>query len=57
MAIHWVPLPMSGVSYQHLQVYLNEFVFRFNRRFYPMTEFNSALGLAANAKAPTYEML
>ena len=24
-----------GVSHQHLQAYLNEFTFRFNRRFYP----------------------
>jgi transposase-like protein len=46
-----------GVSQQHLQAYLNEFVFRFNRRFYPMTAFNSALGLAAHASAPTYEAL
>ena len=46
-----------GVSPQHLQAYLNEFVFRFNRRFYPMTAFNSVLGLAARVKAPTYEAL
>ena len=25
-----------GVSHQHLQAYLNEFTFRFNRRFYPV---------------------
>lgn len=41
----------------HLQAYLNEYVFRFNRRFYPMNSFNSILGLAANATAPTYEQL
>ncbi len=39
---------------QHLQAYLNEFVFRFNRRFYPMTGFNSVLGLAARSASPTY---
>ena len=39
---------------QHLQAYLNEYVFRFNRRFYPMTAFNSALGLAVNSASPTY---
>ena len=44
-------------SQQHLQAHLNEFVFRFNRRFYPMTAFNSALGLAAHASATTYETL
>ena len=41
----------------HLQAYLNEYVFRFNRRFYPMTAFNSVLGLAANATSPTYAEL
>jgi transposase-like protein len=42
---------------QHLQAYLNEYVFRFNRRFYPMTAFNSVLGLAAQSVPPTYEQL
>jgi hypothetical protein len=40
-----------------LQAYLNEYVFRFNRRFYPMNSFNSILGLAAHAVSPTYEQL
>jgi transposase-like protein len=43
----WLLGTHHGVSAHHLQAYLNEFVFRFNRRFYPMTAFNSALGLAA----------
>jgi hypothetical protein len=41
----------------HLQAYLNEFVFRFNRRFYPMTAFNSVLGLATQTVGPTYSQL
>ena len=41
----------------HLQAYLNEYVFRFNRRFYPMTAFNSVLGLAARSVSPTYAQL
>jgi len=45
------------VEPKHLQAYLNEFVFRFNRRFWPMTTFNSLLGLAAHAQSPTYEGL
>ena len=45
------------IESHHLQGYLNEFVFRFNRRFYPMTGFNSALGLAARTVPPTYEEL
>jgi len=53
----WLLGTHHGVSHHYLQAYLNEFVFRFNRRFYPMTAFNSALGLAAHASAPTYETL
>jgi transposase-like protein len=53
----WLLGTHHGVSNHHLQAYLNEFVFRFNRRFYPMTAFNSALGLAAHASAPTYKTL
>jgi transposase-like protein len=53
----WILGTHHGVSPQHLQAYLNEFVFRFNRRFHPMTAFNSVLGLAARVKAPTYEAL
>lgn len=47
----------GAIGQQHLQAYLNEYVFRFNRRFYPMTAFNSVLGLAAHASSPTYEEL
>ena len=42
---------------KHLQAYLNEYVFRFNRRFYPMNSFNSILGIAAKTVPPTYEEL
>jgi hypothetical protein len=47
----------GAIGHQHLQAYLNEYVFRFNRRFYPMTAFNSVLGLAARSTSPTYEEL
>lgn len=47
----------GAIGKHHLQAYLNEYVFRFNRRFFPMTAFNSVLGLVANAAAPTYEGL
>jgi transposase-like protein len=46
-----------GVSAQHLQAYLNEFTFRFNRRFYPFNAFRSLLGIAGDVKAPTYAQL
>jgi hypothetical protein len=45
------------IETHHLQAYLNEYVFRFNRRFWPMTTFNSVLGLAAHAASPTYDEL
>ena len=47
----------GAIAQHHLQAYLNEYVYRFNRRFYPMTAFNSILGLAAHATPPTYETL
>ena len=53
----WINGTHHGVSHQHLQAYLNEYVFRFNRRFYPATAFHSVLGLAVGAIPPTYEQL
>ncbi len=44
----WLLGTHHGVSPQHLQAYLNEYVFRFNRRFYPMTPFHSVLGLVVS---------
>lgn len=42
---------------KHLQAYLNEYVFRFNRRFYPMNSFHSVLGISARTVPPTYAQL
>jgi hypothetical protein len=53
----WIQGTHHGVSQQHLQAYLNEYVFRFNRRFYPMTSFNSVLGIGSVGEAPTYAAL
>jgi transposase-like protein len=53
----WIQGTHHGVSQQHLQAYLNEFVFRFNRRFYPFNAFNSVLGIATHVAGPTYEEL
>jgi len=50
----WLKGIHHGVSQQHLQAYLNEFTFRFNRRFSPFNAFRSLLGIAADAPAPTY---
>jgi ISXO2-like transposase domain/Transposase zinc-ribbon domain len=47
----------SRIEPKHLQAYLNEYVFRFNRRFYPMTAFHSVLGIASRSVPPTYAQL
>lgn len=53
----WLRGIHHGVSPQHLQAYLNEFTFRFNRRFYPFNTFRSLLGIAGDITAPTYAEL
>jgi hypothetical protein len=53
----WLLGTHHGVAHQHLQAYLNEYVFRFNRRFYPMGMFNSVLGVATRMQGPTYRAL
>ena len=53
----WLQGTHHGVSPQHLQAYLNEFTFRFNRRLYPFNAFRSLLGIAGDAEAPTYDGL
>jgi hypothetical protein len=53
----WIQGTHHGVSQQHLQAYLNEYVFRFNRRFYPLTGFNSVLGIAVQTVGPEYKEL
>jgi len=39
----WLLGTHHGVSPKHLEGYLNEFVFRFNRRFWPLVAFDSVL--------------
>ena len=53
----WIQGTHHGVSQQHLQAYLNEYTFRFNRRFYPFNAFNSVLRIAVRVEGPTYEEL
>ena len=53
----WINGIHHGVSAKHLQAYLNEFTFRFNRRFYPFNAFRSLLGIAGGVEAPTYSGL
>jgi len=47
----------GSVSKQHLQAYLNEYTFRFNRRKTPMAAFQTVLGLAKERVGPTYKGL
>lgn len=49
----WLLGTHHGVSSVHLQGYLNEFVFRFNRRFWPMVGFESVLKIAVQVVSPT----
>ena len=53
----WLKGCHHGVSPQHLQAYLNEFTFRFNRRFYPFNAFRSLLGIGGETASPTYAEL
>jgi transposase-like protein len=53
----WLNGVHHGVSPKHLQAYLNEFTFRFNRRFYPFNAFRSLLGIGAATEPTTYDEL
>lgn len=54
----WLRGTHHGVGHDHLQAYLDEFAFRFNRRRTPMAAFQTLLGLASGAHGPTtYKML
>jgi len=50
----WMHGTHRGVSDQHLQSYLDEFVFRHNRRGTPMAAFQTLLGLSAQHEPITY---
>jgi transposase-like protein len=43
-----------GLRRKHVDTYLNEFVFRYNRRFYRRVSFETLLGLAAHNEPVTY---
>jgi transposase-like protein len=50
----WLQGTHRGVSAQHLPVYLDEFVFRHNRRRTPMAAFQTLLGLGTVHEPTTY---
>ena len=53
----WTRGVYHGLRRKHLQVYLDEFVFRFNRRKSRQGAFRSLFALALKAKPITYNML
>ena len=53
----WLRGTHHGVSHQHLQAYLDEFTFRFNRRRTPMAAFQTLLGLGTQRAPTTYNQL
>lgn len=53
----WLRGTHHGVGNQHLQGYLDEFTFRFNRRRTPMAAFQTLLGLATLHGPTTYHRL
>ena len=50
----WLIGTYQGVSRDQLQVYLDEFVFRHNRRRLPMAAFQTLLGLGMGRKPMPY---
>ena len=53
----WLHGTHRGVGAQHLERYLEEFVFRFNRRHYPMAAFDTLLGLTSKIEPTAYPEL
>ena len=53
----WALGVYHGLRPKHLQSYLDEFVFRFNRRHTRHAAFRSLLAIGIRAKAITYKML
>jgi ISXO2-like transposase domain len=56
-AKRWAMGVYHGLRPQHLQAYLDEFVFRFNRRRTPAAAFDRLLGLSLGREPATYRML
>jgi transposase-like protein len=53
----WLQGTHRGVSPEHLQVYLDEYVFRHNRRRTPMAAFQTLLGLGSLYEPTTYHQI
>lgn len=53
----WLHGTHRGASARHLQVYLDEFAFRHNRRRVPMAAFQTLLGLSSLHNPTTYDQI
>lgn len=53
----WLHGTCHGVSGDHLQFYLDEFVFRFNRRRTPLAAFQTLLGRGSRNRPTTYKQI
>jgi transposase-like protein len=53
----WLIGTYHGVSRDQLQIYLDEFVFRHNRRRLPMAAFQTLLGLGSSRKPSSYNQI
>jgi transposase-like protein len=53
----WLIGTYHGVSRDQLQVYLDEFVFRHNRRRQPMAAFQTLLGLGTGRQPTSYQQI
>lgn len=53
----WLIGTYHGVSKPQLQVYLDEFIFRHNRRKTPAAAFQTLLGLGTDRKSTDYEQI
>ena len=50
----WGLSTYHGLRHKHVDTYLNEFVFRYNRRFYRHSSFETVLGLTARRAPSSY---
>ena len=53
----WLRGTHRSVSAEHLQVYMDEFIFRYNRRGTPMAAFQRLLGLGTEQQPTTYRQI
>ena len=53
----WLRGTRRSVSNEHLQVYMDEFTYRYNRRGTPLSAFQTVLGLGAQQAPTSYQQI